>query len=91
VEPLSGPQQEFHKHQMADAQQHHAIFLIRFPRVLADVGSGPPRLLLLVVDGIVGRIVVGKNRVGLVVVAKFGYIAFVVEVAIDEMKLVDRD
>ncbi|GJZ42248.1 hypothetical protein Tco_0589134, partial [Tanacetum coccineum] len=46
-------------------------------------GLRPPRLVLLVVSGIVGRIVVGKNRVGLVVVEKFRYIAFVVEVAID--------
>ncbi|GJW95157.1 ribonuclease H-like domain-containing protein [Tanacetum coccineum] len=44
--------------------------------------SRPPRLLLFVLGGIVGRIIVGKNRVGLVVVEKFGYIAFVVKVAI---------
>nr|GEU38517.1 zinc finger, CCHC-type [Tanacetum cinerariifolium] len=53
--------------------------------------SGPPRLLLLVLGEIVGGIVVGKNWVGLVVVEKFGYIAFVVEVAIVEMQLVDRN
>ncbi|GJT45439.1 hypothetical protein Tco_0954154 [Tanacetum coccineum] len=53
--------------------------------------SGPPRVLLVVVGGIVGRIVVGKNRVGLVVVEKFGYIAFVVEVAHVEMQLMLGD
>ncbi|GKB63934.1 heavy metal transport/detoxification superfamily protein [Tanacetum coccineum] len=47
-------------------------------------GSGPARLLLhlrLVVDGIVGRNVVGKKRVGFVgfvVVEKICYIAFIV-------------
>nr|GFA81633.1 hypothetical protein [Tanacetum cinerariifolium] len=45
--------------------------MIRFPRVLADVGVRPPRLLLLVVGGIVSWIVVGNYRVGLVVVEKF--------------------
>nr|GEY61661.1 hypothetical protein [Tanacetum cinerariifolium]GEY64088.1 hypothetical protein [Tanacetum cinerariifolium]GEY73963.1 hypothetical protein [Tanacetum cinerariifolium] len=42
--------------------------------------SGSPRLLLLVVGGIVRRIVGGKDHVGLVVVEKFKYIAFVVKV-----------
>ncbi|GKF16935.1 hypothetical protein Tco_0061853, partial [Tanacetum coccineum] len=50
--------------------------------------SGPPRLLRLVVGEIVGWIVVGNYRV---VVEKFGYIAFVVEVTIVEMQFVDRD
>ncbi|GJS04830.1 hypothetical protein Tco_0321338 [Tanacetum coccineum] len=50
--------------------------------------SGPPHLLRLVVGGIVGRIVVVNYRV---VVEKFEYIAFVVEVVIVEMQFVDRD
>ncbi|GKE20745.1 hypothetical protein Tco_1432257, partial [Tanacetum coccineum] len=50
---------------------------------LSTSGSGSPLLLRLVVGGIVGRIVVGKNRVGLVVVEKIGYVVIVVEVAID--------
>ncbi|GKD61369.1 hypothetical protein Tco_1298878 [Tanacetum coccineum] len=58
----------------------------------AKVPWHQPRLLLPVVGGIVGRIVLGKNRVGLVVVVeKFGYIAFVVEDAIVKIQLVDRD
>ncbi|GJS91620.1 retrotransposon protein, putative, ty1-copia subclass [Tanacetum coccineum] len=50
------------------------------------LASRPPPLLRLVVGGIVGRIVVGNYRV---VVEKFGYIIFVVEVAIVEMKFDD--
>ncbi|GJY74854.1 LAZ1 homolog 1-like protein isoform X2 [Tanacetum coccineum] len=45
------------------------------------------RLFRLVVGGIVGWIVVGKNPVGFVVVEKFRYNAFVVEVANVEMQL----
>ncbi|GKG03204.1 hypothetical protein Tco_0310840 [Tanacetum coccineum] len=50
------------------------------------LASRPPPLLRLVVGGIVGRIVVGNYRV---VVEKFGFIIFVVEVAIVEMKFDD--
>ncbi|GJT49890.1 hypothetical protein Tco_0976047 [Tanacetum coccineum] len=50
--------------------------------------SGSPRLLCLVVGGIVVWIVAGNYWV---VVEKSGYIAFVVEVAIVEMQFVDRD
>ncbi|GJR24145.1 hypothetical protein Tco_0972672 [Tanacetum coccineum] len=50
--------------------------------------SGPPRLLCLVVGGIVVQIVTGNYRV---VVEKSGYISFVVEVAIvDSKNLLDR-
>ncbi|GKE51594.1 hypothetical protein Tco_1486750, partial [Tanacetum coccineum] len=51
------------------------------------------RLLLLVivgVVGIVGRIVVGKKRLG-DFVEKFGYVGIVVEVVIVKMQLVNRD
>ncbi|GJR52801.1 ATP-citrate synthase alpha chain protein 1-like protein [Tanacetum coccineum] len=53
-------------------------------------GSGPARLLLLrlVVDVIVGRTIVGKQWFGLVVVEKFGYIAFVVAISIGQITFV---
>ncbi|GJS78624.1 ribonuclease H-like domain-containing protein [Tanacetum coccineum] len=56
-------------------------------RILCFILSGTS-CLRIVVGGIVGRIVVGNYRV---VVEKFGYITFVVEVSIVEMQFVDRD
>ncbi|GKE86950.1 hypothetical protein Tco_1560692 [Tanacetum coccineum] len=44
--------------------------------------SSSHRLLVLVVVGIVVRIIVGKNQVGLDFIEKFGYVRIVVKVAI---------
>ncbi|GKC61771.1 hypothetical protein Tco_1089369 [Tanacetum coccineum] len=63
------------------------VFLAIFPVFWPTSESGPPRLLLLVVGGIVGGIVVGNYQV---VVEKFKYIAFVVEVAIVEMSSLSK-
>nr|GEV79798.1 hypothetical protein [Tanacetum cinerariifolium] len=43
------------------------------------------------VVGIISRIVVGKKRLGLDVIEKFGAVGIVVEVAIVEMAFADQD
>ncbi|GKF66260.1 hypothetical protein Tco_0192777, partial [Tanacetum coccineum] len=56
-------------------------------------GSRPPRRHLRLIGGrIVGRIVVGKQLLGLVaIVEKIGYMTFVVAFSIDSITLVHRD
>ncbi|GJZ30282.1 protein LAZ1 homolog 1 isoform X1 [Tanacetum coccineum] len=69
-----------------DLQSELLIERYKFLKSVAEKLKLGLRLFRLVVGGIVGWIVVGKNPVGFVVVEKFRYNAFVVEVANVEMQ-----